>query len=47
MLQVEAYVGGGANLVRDRGSLASESARAFVITFLAAFAAWLDKLAGA
>jgi len=47
MLQAEAYVGGGANLFHDGGSLASESARAFVITFLPAFAAWLDKLAGA
>ena len=43
--QPEAYLGGAGKLFDETGKLVSESTRAFLGKFLAAYAAWVEKLA--
>jgi chromate reductase len=43
--QPEAYIGGAAGLFADDGSIQVEGARKFVTGLLAAFAAWIEKVA--
>src|SRR5574338_691018 len=47
MQQPEAYVGGAANLFDAGGRLTNEKTREFLRTFMAAFAAWIEKTARA
>ncbi len=47
MQQPEAYVGGAAKLFDESGALVNESTRAFLKTFVDAFAAWIDRIAPA
>lgn len=43
MAQPEAYIGGAAALFKDQGALTNDGTRAFLTTFMAAFAAWVEK----
>jgi chromate reductase, NAD(P)H dehydrogenase (quinone) len=47
MTQPEAYIGGAANLVDDKGEFANPSTREFMAKFLAAFERWIDRYAPA
>lgn len=42
MPQPEAYVGGVARLMNERGEITSEATRVFLANFMTAFAAWID-----
>ena len=42
MAQPEAYIGGAANLFDDRGNITKESTRDFLVSFVKAFAAWIE-----
>ncbi|MGH6955112.1 MAG: NADPH-dependent FMN reductase [Caulobacteraceae bacterium] len=44
--QPEAYIGGAANLFGEDGSIANEGTRTFLAGFMAAFEAWIAKIAG-
>ncbi len=44
MQQPEAYVGGAAKLFDESGKLTNDSTREFLGKFLAAFAAWIEKV---
>ncbi len=44
--QPEAYIGGANKLFDAEGKLTSDSAREFLGKFLAAFAAWIEKIKG-
>ena len=46
MQQPEAYLGGAAKLFDEDGRMINESTRAFLKTFMEAFAAWIDRIAG-
>ena len=43
MQQPEAYIGGAAELFDANGNITRETTRAFLIKFMNAFAAWVDK----
>ena len=43
MAQPEAYVGGAGELFDENGALKKETAREFLIAFLAAFSAWIES----
>lgn len=47
MPQPEAYIGRAAELFNDSGDLTSDSTREFASAFMRAFAAWVEKQAGA
>ena len=47
MPQPEAYIGRAAEFFNDAGDLTSDSTREFALTFMRAFAAWVEKRAGA
>ena len=44
--QPEAYVGNAAGLFADDGSVADESSRKFLTSFVAAFARWIELVSG-
>lgn len=44
--QPEAYIGNAAALFDDKGEIANEGTRAFMTKFMAAFAAWIEKIRG-
>ncbi len=44
MQQPEAYVGHAAGLFDEAGEIANDGARAFLAAFIAAFAAWIEKV---
>jgi chromate reductase, NAD(P)H dehydrogenase (quinone) len=44
--QPEAYIGGAAKLFGDDGKIAVPATHDFLVKFLAAFAAWIEKIAG-
>jgi chromate reductase len=43
--QPEAYIGGAGRMFDDAGRMTNESTRGFLGKFLAAYAAWVDKIA--
>jgi chromate reductase, NAD(P)H dehydrogenase (quinone) len=43
MTQPEAYIGGAANLVDDKGELTVQSTKEFLSKFLVAFDRWIDR----
>ena len=45
MQQPEAYIGGAGKLFDDAGRLSNDSTREFMRKFLAAYAAWVEKIA--
>jgi chromate reductase len=45
MQQPEAYIGGAAKLFDESGAMTSESTRAFLKSFMEAFATWIEKVA--
>jgi chromate reductase len=46
MQQPEAYIGGAAGLFDEAGNLVSETTKAFLTKFMAAFAAWIEANIG-
>lgn len=44
--QPEAYIGGANKLFDEKGALASDATKDFLRKFLAAFASWIEKIAG-
>ena len=43
MAQPEAYIGNAANLFDEKGNLTNDSTREFIIKFMQAFAAWVER----
>jgi hypothetical protein len=41
--QPEAYLGGLDKLLDERGGIANDSTRGFLVQYLSAFAAWIDR----
>jgi chromate reductase len=47
MQQPEAYIGGAAKLFDENGVMSNDGTRAFLKSFMEAFAAWVEKIAAA